>query len=141
MNKSIVYLSLLLLFTAWSCAGNGKEDDSAAQDVNETGLANLEFSKLEHDFGKITSGEKVGTIFTFTNTGEGDLFITSASTSCGCTVPKYSKKPIPPGGTGTLEVVFDSSGRFGVQTKTVTVMSNASRPVIVLTLKADIETK
>lgn len=129
------------MFPVWSC-NNGNNENVPGQETEPgTGIAQLEFSRLEHDFGKISAGEKVGTIFTFANTGDGDLIITSASTSCGCTVPKYSKKPIAPGESGTLEVVFDSSGRAGLQTKTVTVQSNASKPVIVLKITADIETK
>jgi hypothetical protein len=104
------------------------------------GTADLVFSKTEHDFGSVKEGEKVGTIFSFTNNGDGDLIISSASTSCGCTVPKYSDKPVSPGSGGTLEVVFDSSNRAGKQTKTVTVRSNASTPVIVLRITADIST-
>lgn len=132
---------ILLMFPVWSCNNGNSENVTGQEKEPGTGIAQLEFSRMEHDFGKISAGEKVGTIFTFANTGDGDLVITSASTSCGCTVPKYSKKPIAPGESGTLEVVFDSSGRAGLQTKTVTVQSNASKPVIVLKITADIETK
>jgi len=140
MKKVVIYLTLALILLAWSCSGNTTKDRVEQETPAVTGTPELEFARLQHDFGKITSGEKVGTIFMFTNTGDADLIITSASTSCGCTVPKYSKKPIPPGGSGTLEVVFDSAGRAGQQTKTVTVMSNASKPVIILQISADIET-
>lgn len=106
-----------------------------------TGTAVLTFQKPDHDFGKVGAGEKVGCIFSYTNTGDADLVITSASASCGCTVPKYDRKPVPPGGTGTIEVVFDTSGREGLQTKTVVVQSNAENNLVILRIIADVEKK
>lgn len=141
MSNTVIYFSVLLLLTGWSCKSGAGSGAVTSDNTVESGIALLEFEKMEHDFGKITAGEKVGAIFKFLNNGDGDLLITSASTSCGCTVPKYSKEPIPPGGAGTVEVVFDSSGRSGQQTKTVTVMSNASKPVIILKISAEIEIK
>jgi hypothetical protein len=38
--------------------------------------------------------------FTFTNTGETPLLIEKATATCGCTVPKWPKDPIPAGGKG-----------------------------------------
>jgi hypothetical protein len=78
--------------------------------------------------------------FTFDNKGTGNLIISSATTTCGCTVSKYDKKPIPPGASGNLEVVFDTSGRNGMQTKTITVKSNASKPVVLLKITAEVIT-
>lgn len=138
MRTPVNIILLLSAIFAFSCAGNDskKQGDLSGQE----GDAVISFSSLEHDFGTVSEGEKVGTIFTFTNSGDGALVIASATTSCGCTVPEYSNKPVPPGGTGTLEVVFDSSHREGRQTKTITVRSNATVPVIILKITADIVT-
>lgn len=83
-------------------------------------------------------GEKVGYNFIFTNDGDASLVIMDASASCGCTVPKYSKEPIAPGEKGSVEVVFDSSGRMGQQSKTVTLKTNGKVQIVYLTIKADI---
>ena len=67
--------------------------------------AEIKFDKLTHDFG--TFSEKnpvVSCTFTFTNVGETNLVINQAVASCGCTVPEYSKEPIPAGGKGTFQV-------------------------------------
>ncbi len=53
------------------------------------GKPELEFNSYEHDFGKVVEGEKVSYTFTFENKGKSDLVISSATTSCGCTIPKY----------------------------------------------------
>ncbi len=42
------------------------------------------------------------------------------------------KNQFTPGSTGNLEVVFDTSGRNGMQTKTITVKSNAKTPVVII---------
>jgi hypothetical protein len=121
-----------------SCTGGGNKQASVAVAGTGNDTASIHFRELTHDFGKITEGEKVAHVFTFENRGTGPLIISSASTSCGCTVPKYDRKPIEPGTSGTLEVVFDSSGRNGRQTKTITVSSNATRPVILLTITGEV---
>lgn len=137
MGKSLYFLLVLVLLT--SC-GNKQNDnpDSGGISVNDAGKAVITFTSYEHDFGKIAEGEKVGCIFKYTNTGTSDLIVTSASASCGCTVPKYDVKPIAPGGSGTMEVMFDATGRSGIQTKTVTVKSNADVQVVILKITADV---
>jgi hypothetical protein len=132
--KTIIF-TLALLISVSSCKTEDKGDGS---DVQNKGIAEITFNDLEYSFGKITEGEKVACVFKFKNTGDGDLIINSATTSCGCTVPRFDDKPIKPGGEGSMEVVFDSSHREGTQTKTITVRSNASVKVIVLRIIAEV---
>ena len=98
----------------------------------------MKFAEVEHHFGDITEGEKVETRFEFTNTGKEPLIISNAKGSCGCTVPKWPKEPIAPGETGELLVSFDSKGKPGSQTKTVTVTANTEPAVTRLTIKAEV---
>ena len=53
-------------------------------------------------------------------------------------MPKYDRKPVPPGGKGTLEVVFDTSGREGMQTKTIVIQSNAENNLVILRIIAEV---
>ncbi|HUW92993.1 MAG TPA: DUF1573 domain-containing protein [Bacteroidales bacterium] len=48
---------------------------------------------------------------------------------------------MPPGGKGAIEVIFDSSGRSGLQTKTVVVQSNAENNLIILRIIAEIKSE
>lgn len=98
----------------------------------------FEFEETELNFGSIKQGQKVEHSFKFKNTGEGDLVITDAKGSCGCTVPTYPEDPIKPGGSGVIEVVFDSDGKSGEQNKTVTLTANTSPTATVLTLKGTV---
>lgn len=143
MKKGRIYIVAVILL-GWaltsSCGGNGSASGKAVA-TDTTGAAVIEFNELEHNFGSIKAGEKVGCIFSFTNTGDADLILTAASASCGCTVPKYEKKPVAPGGKGAIEVIFNSSGRSGLQTKTVVVQSNAENNLIILRIIAEIKSE
>ncbi len=123
-----------------SCNSNSARSKLKADQVSGSDTAVISFREYEHDLGKVAEGEKVSSIFTFENKGKGPLVILSVSTSCGCTVPKYDTKPIDPGSTGSLEVLFDSSGKSGKQSKTITVRSNASKPIVLLRISCDVLT-
>ncbi len=136
-NLFVLNIIIPVLFLACSQrSGNTVADSTGSSD---TGKAVLEFREYEHSFGKVEEGEKVAYVFNFINKGTGNLVIQSATTTCGCTVSKYNRKPVAPGREGTLEVVFDTSGRNGLQTKTVTVKSNATVPVVILKITAEVE--
>ena len=82
------------------------------------------WNTTEHDFGTIKEGEEVTKIYTFKNTGESPLIIENVRPSCGCTAPSWTKTPIPVGGSGEIEVLFNSKGKPNAQNKTVTVIAN-----------------
>ena len=90
------------------------------------------------DFGDIYEGEIVQHKFKITNIGEGYLIIASANASCGCTVAKWSKDPISSGQDGFVDIIFDSKNRKGNQKKTITLLTNATPNVTVLTIKGNI---
>jgi hypothetical protein len=87
-------------------------------------LPAFQFEKEEHDFGTIKDGDLVEYTFKFKNVGQAPLIISDASATCGCTVPKWPKEPIPVGGSGEIQVRFDSKGKPGIQAKTVTIKAN-----------------
>jgi len=99
----------------------------------------ITFEEEEHDFGTIQQGDKVVHDFKFKNTGEADLTITSARGSCGCTVPEYPKTPIKVGETANIKVSFNSAGKQGETSKTVTLLCNTKEGNKILKIKANIE--
>ena len=139
MHKIIVISFVLVTIIVSNC-NSGQGQNSAASKTNSSGTSVISFREYQHDFGKVAEGEKVSFTFTFDNKGETNLIISSATTTCGCTVPKYEAKPIPPGANGNLEIVFDTSGRSGMQTKAITVKSNATTPVVLLKITAEVVT-
>ena len=94
-----------------------------------------------YNFGKVTDGEKVNYSYRFKNTGTKPLVIVEATASCGCTVPQKPERPILPGETGFIKIVFDSKGRVGIAHKTITVKSNANPEFPLLFLTGDVEAK
>jgi hypothetical protein len=140
MMKAIMTFLIFAAIIASNCSGGSGRSTAGFSSGSDTGKSVIIFREYEHDFGKVAEGEKVSYTFSFDNKGTSDLIISSSTTTCGCTVPKYDKKPIPPGSNGSLEVVFDTSGREGMQTKTITVKSNASKPVVLLKITAEVVT-
>ncbi len=139
MKRNLILFCGVIALLTLNCTGsNNKDGGNSSVNSSAGGKAEILFKEYEHDFGKVSEGEKIAYVFTFENRGNADLVIRSALTTCGCTVPKYSTKPIPPGEGGNLEVVFDTSGRNGIQTKTITVRSNASTPAVILKITAEV---
>ena len=98
-------------------------------------IPTFNWNELEWDFGTINEGDVVEHVYTFKNTGQAPLIIESAKPSCGCTVPTFTKEPIPVGGSGEILVKFDSKGKPNIQTKTVTVTANTWPKVTTLRFK------
>lgn len=124
--------------------GNG-EKYTPAEGVNlkDDNIAKTRISYTESkvDLGEVEEGTKVQHSFEFKNTGNAPLFIQSAKGSCGCTVPNYSKEPIAPGQTGKIDVAFDSNGRVGSNTKTVSVTANTTPSTTILTFTVKVKPK
>lgn len=103
--------------------------------------ADIMFEVENHDFGTIQEGTQATKEFKFTNTGKEPLVLSNVQASCGCTTPKWTSEPIMPGKTGTITAVYNSTGRPGQFTKSITVTSNAKSGVKVLTIKGVVEAK
>ncbi len=149
--KSIFSLQNVFVFVlAASVAGcaprTDKNVDTDMVNIGATASGNaptgkaptMVFEKTTHDFGTISQGERVTTQFKFKNTGGTDLVISEAHGSCGCTVPDYPRKPIPPGGEDVIKVEFNSEGKSGKQEKTVTLTTNCEPPNIILTINSEV---
>jgi hypothetical protein len=137
-NRVITSLWLSVLLLTACSSGSGKKSLSNGNLPAEGESGEISFREYEHDFGKVTEGEKIAWIFAFENKGPGTLVISSANTSCGCTVTKFDRDPIPAGKGGSLEVVFDTDGRSGMQTKTISVHSNSPVKVVILKITAEV---
>lgn len=136
-----------------SIEGNGGTSTKASSVVHQapqqqaavqepTGPAGaFEFEQTEYNFGDVQEGEVVNHTFKFKNVGEAPLVIQNASASCGCTVPSYSKEPIPVGGTGEIQVKFNSENRVGVQNKTITITANTKPAITTVKIKGTVAGK
>jgi len=136
MKKVFVILSVAIVLSACHNANTSKGTSahhvSVGNDTTKTSAVAspdapiITFEREVYEFGKIEEGEKVQHDFKFKNTGKSPLIISNATATCGCTVPETPKEPIQPGAEGVIKVVFNSTGKMGLQDKVITVTSNAN---------------
>ncbi len=143
--KNIIILTILAaLFTA--CDTHPKEANSLDTAVLETDNNNAKepkmyFSQSKWDFGTITEGERVEHTFKFVNNGKSDLVISSATASCGCTIPNWPKEPIAPGKEGEIKVEFNSTGKSDMVNKDITILANTNPVKTILQIKVFVKKK
>lgn len=82
--------------------------------------------------------EEKKTAFKIENTGKYPLIINDVTTSCGCTSVDYSKEPVRPGDSISLQVTYkaDHPEHFD---KTITVYCNANPSLVHLKIMGDAE--
>jgi hypothetical protein len=132
MIKNSIVGILLLSLAFVSCKDNAtsKIDSSNLESAKERdakislGSPIIEFDKSEFDFGTINEGDVVDGTFKVANKGKTDLIITNATASCGCTVPEWPKEAIKPGDSAEIKFSFNSRGKTGKQSKTITLQTN-----------------
>ncbi len=99
------------------------------------------FSETTHDFGDMKQGDKKEHIFSLTNNGKSELIIRNIRSSCGCTAVAPSKNVIAPGESAPIKVTFDSRGKRGRQSKSITVITNDPKtPTNMLRISCNITT-
>ncbi len=101
--------------------------------------AKISVDSTTHNFGTVTQGQTPRHIFIIKNTGTSPLIINSVDASCGCVTADYSKSPILPGKTGTVNLVFLTATKKGFQLRSTTVKTNAGE--VVLYMKGTIKKK
>jgi hypothetical protein len=98
----------------------------------------IELDKDIHDYGTVVQNGDGLSHFTITNTGNEPLVLSNVKSSCGCTVPKWTKEPIMPGKTTVIDVKY-ATNRIGPINKSVTISSNAvNTPTKVIRIKGKV---
>lgn len=136
----LLYISSLLVI-----AQGVKIDVNDSLQTYTTQTPRIEFIEREYDFG---SFEPIGNdtlkvyTFRFTNTGQKPLVILRAVSSCGCTLPTYTKEAIMPGDTGIVTVGYRGQGQLlGYFRKSITVYTNDPRSYTRIFIKGEIVKK
>lgn len=119
--KRTICFSLIMFALAISTsvvAGNMPQEDEKYPEIT--------FEKTTHDFGLFDKAHGDKTCwFVFTNTGNKELLILSATASCGCTEPEYPKTAIMPGMKDSIKVSYKgSTRRVGKMRKTIALTTN-----------------
>jgi hypothetical protein len=133
MKRFFTIISVALLATIVSCSQSkeSKEKKRAAE---------ITFAEAEHDFGAIMQESEATYAFVFKNTGKGDLLINNVQTSCGCTIPEWTREPVEKKKSGVVKVHYNTKvvGNFH---KTITVYSNAINSPVTLKIKGTVVPK
>jgi len=141
-------VSIIFVLGLFSCGGDADEGHLPADLVRNPATASgqktdervpkMVFENPQQDFGSIVQGTSVTHIYKFTNKGDADLIISFAKGSCGCTIPSWPKRPIKPGQSGEIEVIFNSAGKKDAQNKKVYITANTSPSNNIIALKGTV---
>lgn len=102
----------------------------------------IKFDRAQYDFGVVEEGGVLTHSFVFTNTGTEPLEIVDIRTSCGCTAAHPDKKIYQPGEKGVIKAEFDTKGRVGRNSRTITVINNdVNNAYFILSIYAEVKGK
>ena len=135
--KSYKSILLLLLIFAAITITKGQTTNIRSNANDTLNEPEIYFENTIHDYGTIKKNSNGSCKFIFKNTGNEPLVITNVKSSCGCTVPKWSKEAILPDKSGVIKIVYDTK-RLGIISKTITVMSNAKTNPVELLIKGTV---
>ncbi|MBQ6882299.1 MAG: DUF1573 domain-containing protein [Alistipes sp.] len=102
-------------------------------------FAQLRFEKADYDFGTLTEeGGKQTCSFVGVNVGDKPIVILDVVTSCGCTVPEFSRKPIRPGEQSLITVTYDPYGRPGSFDRKLYLYGPSRERLATLTIRGEV---
>ncbi|HRP89839.1 MAG TPA: DUF1573 domain-containing protein [Edaphocola sp.] len=134
MKKTIVSIAALLLLSATVSMAQAQRKSlkkASTEQKDENTVEVMKFNEEVHDFGKIKEGSKAEFVFEFVNKSKKPITIQNVSSSCGCTVPSWSKEPVAPKKKGQITVNYRTTP--GPINKQVTVMTDAGNKVLRIT--------
>jgi hypothetical protein len=140
MKKTLIIFAIIVISVSLnSCRKKGNPYAGMPTSILKD-TTTVAFSEKEFLFDTINQGDTVVHTFVIKNTGNKDLIIANAFGSCGCTVPEYPKNPLSPGTEADIVVRFNSAGKEGDQSKSVTLQLNTERHEEVLFLRGFVKT-
>ncbi|NPD86371.1 DUF1573 domain-containing protein [Lentimicrobium sp. L6] len=131
MKKFLLSFALIMTF------GLGAMAQNAAEVTENPNAPVITFDITDHDYGTIYQNADGNCVFVYTNDGKEPLILSRVKSSCGCTIPKWSRQPLMPGQSDTIKVKYDTK-RLGSFHKSITITSNAKTPTVVLKIKGKV---
>lgn len=96
----------------------------------------LKWLNYSHNFGLFKEEDGlVYCTFKAVNIGDEPAVVIDARANCGCTQPTYTREPIAPGDTLTVNVAYNPKGRPGRFNKQVKLTTNAKLKSSILTVR------
>jgi hypothetical protein len=144
--KKILSLLMLTVFVTVSFAQKPAANattttttkSAATPAANNPNAAQISFAEESYTFGELPEGPQATHEFKFTNTGKEPLILSNVRASCGCTTPSWPKDAILPGKDAIILVTYNTQGRVGPFTKSITITSNAASDKKVIYIKGTV---
>ena len=130
MKISVYIPALIFVAVAWTACNQSSRKGTV-------GESSITFDSISHNFGEVAFNGDADVEFVFTNSGKGPLIVTHVKSTCGCTIPTWSKEPVFSGKKGSIFVSYDTH-RAGTFNKSIYVYSNAANGVQRLTISGKV---
>jgi len=135
MKSNFVISCLVVASVASACSKS-----SPIQEPQAPAGGRIEVAEPLFDNGVTVRGEEIRHVFKLKNVGDSAVTILETKASCSCTAAVVSNPVVEPGATADVEVVFNTRGRSGAQSKSVKVHTNsATTPVVILTVSGEVK--
>jgi len=143
MKKKIIKITMivpalagLILLASISNFTTKTEDKNSASSKE----VEITIDKTIHEFGTINErGGTVSATFTLTNNSKKSFLITTVTTSCGCTVSEWTKKPVEYKKTGEVTVTYDPASRIGFFDKSILIITTGNPERLEVTIRGTVE--
>lgn len=135
IHRAALLLAAVLL-SAWPVPGrNPVPADGGAEPAG----ALLRMDTVSHDFGDVPRrGGDLTWNFGYRNDGTAPLVLTRVVTSCTCLKADYTRRPVEPGGCGTIRITYEPhKNEPGAFSKVIQVYSNSLDGRHILTVQGN----
>jgi hypothetical protein len=140
MKKIFLFVCAAMVLSAsvFAQAKHEQSTPATAPAVNNPNAAKIVFAEQSYDFGTVVEGPQITHDFKIRNEGKEPLILSNVHASCGCTVPTWPREPILPGKESVVSATYNTSGRPGHFSKTITIESNATGGKNVVTITGEV---
>jgi hypothetical protein len=132
MKRKLILISgfVLIVITSVAVLNSGEKSNDAPA-INNSNNTFAYFPETNIDMGILETGKSVRIMIPFENRGENGLRIQNIISECGCSVPEWPLRPIPPGAKENIHINFTpvGSGHFN---KVLSIFANNSEGPIVI---------
>lgn len=137
--KKVLFILIAVLISGTSVFAQA----AAQTTTNNTNNPDAPIIFLEEtlfDYGTIEQNSDGSHNFIYKNIGKEPLIFSKVRSSCGCTIPEWSREPLLSQQQDTIKVKYDTR-RLGRFSKTVSIFSNAKKPMVVVRIQGEVVAK
>jgi hypothetical protein len=128
--KLFKFISATALSTIFFLSSSFAQNNTSAKLATQQEPSFVSWNKETIDLGTIPQGKPVTVEYVLTNKSKEPILISDVATSCGCTVPEYTKKPIEAKASTVIKATYNAAnaGTFD-KIITVSLSNNEKKPL------------